>query len=59
MNASCDGNEDSVIMLLKAGADELITDRVSKNIIFHLISFCVFILLFFANNFHYFLFIFD
>ena len=34
INASRNGYEDSVIMLLEAGADQLITDYVSKNIIF-------------------------
>ena len=51
--------EDCVILLLQAGADQLITDYVSKNIIFISFQFCVFILLFFANNFHYFLYSID
>ena len=34
LSASYKGYEDSVIMLLEAGADQLITDKVSKNIIF-------------------------
>ena len=45
-SASFSGKADSVIMLLEAGADQLITDDVSKNIIFISFHFVFYFIIF-------------